>query len=531
MVETAADRRLGVFYTPDRLASALTRWALQDGATRVLDPSCGDGRFVLAAASLLAGADGSVVGVDVDRDAVEALRAQRVPGVELHVGSFFDESFLRRGGRPFGAVVGNPPYVRHHWQDEAAREQARECVANAGVTLSRLADLWASFVVHATQRVALDGRLALVLPISATHADYATEVWAFLKRNFGSVDLLVLQDRAFEHAREQVVLLLASHRGGSTPVVRTAVARNIGDVEVRLALTDGGGPLTEAAPEGVAGWKWNLLPVGTRQLWAELRTAPPVRPLGRCATVRIGMVTGANRFFIRRPDDPILGEDGVTSRAVISSSRVLTTAVWRRADERASRAARGRGRVLVLDPALEPSGALAALLSSAKARKLDQRHHCSLREPWWALRDLDVSDAFLGYMGTRPHSIVRNAAGTLCTNAVHRIEWARPTSRRGALVSSWSSLFRMSAELGGRHYGGGVLKLEPAAVKRLPLVPIADVGAVLAEVDAAARAAGQPAATAIADRAIAEALGVTAKDIRRLTAGAEILATARRVPR
>lgn len=531
MARTEASRRLGVFYTPDRLAIALTRWALLDGATRVLDPSCGDGRFVLAAASELAGTGGTVVGIDVDRDAIAALRAQKVPGVELHAGSFFDIATGAGAAAPFGAVIGNPPYVRHHWQDESVRKRALERVARAGVVLSGQADLWASFAVHAAQHVALDGRLALVLPISATHADYADSLWTFLRRSFGTVELVVLQDRAFENAREQVVLLLASHRGGATSSVHTAVARTISDVEARLALGDSVRRATGGSPEGVAAWKWNLLPAATRQLWTELHSADPVQPLGRCASVRIGTVTGANGFFVRDPDDPILNAHGVESQEVVSSSRALTTALWGAAKERAVRPKKGVGKLLVLSPSLVPSGRLKALLRDAEADGLHQRHHCRIRDPWWALRDLHAPDAFLGYMGSSPHALVHNTDQALCTNAVHRIDWTQRISRRGAVASSWSSLFRLSAELWGRHYGGGVLKLEPAAAKRLPIIPDSSVGDSLARVDAAARTSGRAAAATIADRAIAKALGISARDIRRLIDGGDLLAAARRVPR
>jgi adenine-specific DNA-methyltransferase len=217
MGDLVAARRLGVYYTPDDIALGLTRWALAGGATRVLDPSCGDGRFIRAAATLLADAAGpDVVGIDVDEAAVRALRAQYVRGVRLDARSFFDLPPVACQGAPFGAVVGNPPYVRHHWQDSAVLESARNRAAEAGVTLSGLADLWAYFVIHATQHVALDGRLSLVLPVAATQAEYAQDVWNFVQHNFSHVELLVLQDRAFEHAREQPVVLLASGRRGAT---------------------------------------------------------------------------------------------------------------------------------------------------------------------------------------------------------------------------------------------------------------------------------------------------------------------------
>jgi adenine-specific DNA-methyltransferase len=531
MGDLVAARRLGVYYTPDDIALGLTRWALAGGATRVLDPSCGDGRFIRAAATLLADAAGpDVVGIDVDEAAVRALRAQYVRGVRLDARSFFDLPPVACQGAPFGAVVGNPPYVRHHWQDSAVLESARNRAAEAGVTLSGLADLWAYFVIHATQHVALDGRLSLVLPVAATQAEYAQDVWNFVQHNFSHVELLVLQDRAFEHAREQPVVLLASGRGGSTTAIQTAVVRTVADLLGRLDVPVVG-DAEPAVPEGIVKWKWNMLPVGTRRLWSELHAAPEVRSLGRCAVVRIGTVTGANALFIRRAGDPLLDEPGVAPRPVVTSSRVLKTAVWRTVDDRATGERRGGGRLLVIDPASKPSGRLRATLDAAETEDVHERHHCGGRDPWWGLRDLDAPDAFLGYMGTNPHSLVRNASGALCTNAIHRITWKRRGSLRGAVVASWSSLFRLSAELYGRHYGGGVLKIEPSAAKRLPIVPSGTLANALAEIDASLRMEQRRTALRLADKRVAAVLGATPSDLRRLGEAAEALAAVRRIPR
>ena len=36
----------GAYYTPGDVAAALVRWAVREGADTLLDPSCGDGRFI-----------------------------------------------------------------------------------------------------------------------------------------------------------------------------------------------------------------------------------------------------------------------------------------------------------------------------------------------------------------------------------------------------------------------------------------------------------------------------------------------------
>ena len=36
----------GAYYTPPDVAAALVRWVVRTGRERLLDPSCGDGRFL-----------------------------------------------------------------------------------------------------------------------------------------------------------------------------------------------------------------------------------------------------------------------------------------------------------------------------------------------------------------------------------------------------------------------------------------------------------------------------------------------------
>ena len=62
-VPTATKVR-GGYYTPAALADYLCRWAIRNRSDRVLEPSCGDGSFVSAAAPLL-GDDGSITAVEI----------------------------------------------------------------------------------------------------------------------------------------------------------------------------------------------------------------------------------------------------------------------------------------------------------------------------------------------------------------------------------------------------------------------------------------------------------------------------------
>jgi adenine-specific DNA-methyltransferase len=86
----------------------------------------------------------------------------------------------------------------------------------------------------------------------------------------------------------------------------------------------------------------------------------------------------------------------------------------------------------------------------------------------------------------------------------------------------YNSLTLLSAELEGRSYGGGVLKLEPTEAERLLLPPLApELAGLLPAVDRAIRARDVEAAADLVDPVVLTSLGLSADEIG-------VLRTARR---
>src|SRR4051812_37786254 len=120
-----ARKARGAFFTPPGIAQFLSDWAIaNDPAARVLDPTCGDGVFLLAAGERLRalGADRTAIrtqlsGVDVHVPSLDQARAyldeDRLDATLLH-SDFFNVMTPAQMGAQVGwqdAVVGNPPFV------------------------------------------------------------------------------------------------------------------------------------------------------------------------------------------------------------------------------------------------------------------------------------------------------------------------------------------------------------------------------------------------------------------------------------
>jgi hypothetical protein len=109
-------KSLGAWYTPSDLVDTVTGhvlddfarvWRGQDRPVRVVDPACGDGRFLDAVrvALHLQGYTVEAVGCDVDADALAAIDHPAIRTVHA------DALAHDWGGERFDIVIGNPPFL------------------------------------------------------------------------------------------------------------------------------------------------------------------------------------------------------------------------------------------------------------------------------------------------------------------------------------------------------------------------------------------------------------------------------------
>ena len=531
-----AKRLLGAYYSPEPYARALVRWSLGGKVGTVLDPSYG-GCAMLRVAVEEVDALGAerptdlVFGSDIDtRTARWAahLVSLGVPPEHLREADFLaltpgDELPL------VSAVCGNPPYVRHHWLKGAARTKAAAAAAAAGVQLSGRASLWAYFAVHAARFVLPGGRMALLLPGAVTQVDYAQAVLSYLEERFDDVLVVRIRERLFEDAQEETVALLAS---GARVTGRRTLSRHedVDDLSGLERLLAEPPPL--AAPsmepvEGIADWKLRAVPAECLTVLSRVLADDVVHPLRKVARLALGTVTGANKVFVlteketsefdvRAHTVPVVARSAWLDGPVLTSSGLA----------KASAGARSRLLTLPSTFRLDRRTRLGRHLAAAEVDEVHTRHHCQ-REPWWALGNVPVPDAFLPYTMAGPRGIALNMAAAASTNTVHQVWWrGTPTLevQRARVLTTWSTLGRACAELYGRHYGGGVLKLELGSAGRLPVVETL----VVADAEWAECQHDPTQARAIADAALLRAgIGLTERHLRVMNDAAEALAAAR----
>jgi len=137
----------GGYYTPDAIAHFLSKWAIRRPDDRILEPSCGNGTFLQAAAERLRslGAPSAqiaraIVGFEIDvLEAAKAVSRLKPLGVGLKQAriyplDFFSEKAQVAASGEFDAVLGNPPFIRYQNFPEEQRDRALELMRDVGCT-------------------------------------------------------------------------------------------------------------------------------------------------------------------------------------------------------------------------------------------------------------------------------------------------------------------------------------------------------------------------------------------------------------
>lgn len=178
---TSASKLRGQYYTPEGLVRRIFERLDLDPESRVVDPACGDGRFLAGALEELRRRFpaetperwlGQIQGWDINPEAVGEARHRLAAVVRTLWGAAVSESSLgvhradrlATGERPAArrlVVVGNPPYVEAKRLDARQKAELRQRYPEA---LDGAPDLYLYFLQMGLDWLRPGDQLALVLP-------------------------------------------------------------------------------------------------------------------------------------------------------------------------------------------------------------------------------------------------------------------------------------------------------------------------------------------------------------------------------
>lgn len=138
----------GKIYTPEKIVDLMIS-NLDIKNMKVLEPSCGDGNFVV---KLLDSKE--LVAQDIDQDALHKMKARcNFEGK--------NEDFLKSDiNEKFDLIIGNPPYIRIQDLSEEARKQIKEFET----CKSGSVDIYYAFIEQSLKKLNKNGILKFIIP-------------------------------------------------------------------------------------------------------------------------------------------------------------------------------------------------------------------------------------------------------------------------------------------------------------------------------------------------------------------------------
>jgi adenine-specific DNA-methyltransferase len=481
----------GGFYTKPEIADFLVRWVSKKNPRSVLEPSCGDGVFIESLRrkniSSLEVGFGCEIEPDEAEKAKEKTRKWKAVDFDIHTGDFLKwYLFNQHQPRKFDAVLGNPPFVRYQYLNHEQQILAEKLFVSFGLPFTKHTNAWVPFVIASAAMLSPGGRLAMVVPSEILHIPHARSLRRFLADTCSKILLIDPEELWFDKALQGVVLLLVEKKTHANESSQGVAIERIRDQkaleEDPERFFNRGDFINGISLEGK--WMSVFLTPKERAILSSLRDSEKALAFKDVADVDVGIVTGANKFFL--VSDEIVEKYGLQSWAypMFGRSEYVSGVIYKKSDHLRNKENGLPTNFLWLDVKDRDAfpQPVRNYLNIGEEEGLTRRFKCRTRTPWYIVPSVYLAPVA---MLKRAHNIPRlvlNQANAFTTDTAYRIK-PRGLETRDLVFRFVNSLTCLTAELEGRHYGGGVLELVPTEIERLLLPNFAGTKEQLADLD------------------------------------------------
>jgi predicted RNA methylase len=476
-LKTASERnKWGQFATPTALALSLARYAhtlLGNQAVRFLDPAIGTGSFYSALREVFPPENIEAArGVELDPlFASAAMELWAEQGLRITQGDFTRQPLP---DRRYNLVIANPPYVRHHHLTGEDKDRLKAKLSQSlHLEMSGLAGLYCYFMLLCHDWMEEQGLAIWLIPSEFMDVNYGSTV-----RRYLTEQVTLLHIHRFCPTDAQFTDALVS-----SAVVVFRKSPSPPDHSARFSF---GGSIEAPETEVLV----VLDKLRESQKWTQFPANPSIfkaddLKLGDIFSIKRGLATGSNSFFIlteaeaekwqipRKFLKPILpGPRNLTNDIVESSPNGLPTV---------------SPLLFLLDcDATEEEirqnwPRFYEYIQQGRAQEIDIAYIASHRTPWYSQENRPPAPFLCTYMGRsrngkHPFRFIWNRSQATAHNVYLMLYPKGPL--RDLLnehPESAAQIFETLQNIGperfiseGRVYGGGLHKVEPKELAKIP---------------------------------------------------------------
>ncbi|MGJ8529399.1 HsdM family class I SAM-dependent methyltransferase [Maritalea sp.] len=461
----------GGYYTPDDLARFLARWVSPNAGSRILEPSCGDGAFLSAIATQHRSA--TVTAFELSPEEAQKANSRALQSgltdCTVHQEDFLGWALEAKGAQ-FDAILGNPPFIRYQYLPAKFQQNAEQIFNRLDCKFTKHTNAWVPFVLASLDLLRPGGRLAMVVPSEIVHVMHAQSLRTYLGEQCRRIVIVDPQEIWFEGTLQGAVLLMAEKK--KTP---TSHGEGLGIQRVAgRAFLNKDPEVMFNTPQAINGrtvqgkWTRALVPPATLEILDKVEASNDFCRFNEAAKVDVGIVTGANKFFL--VTDDVVQRYGLQKWAhpMFGRSDHCPGVIYD-GEQHTRNAASGKPtNFLWLDSSVEDSVEGREYIQSGENENFHKRYKCRIRKPWYTVPSVHATEVGMLKRSHDTPRLIHNRIGAYTTDTAYRIRALRGTAQ-SLVYGFFNSLTALSAELEGRHYGGGVLELVPSEIEKLLL--------------------------------------------------------------
>ena len=462
-------KQTGAYYTPAFIADFMVRHIqrmLNPGrALTILEPSVGDGAFITALMDRNFPI-GEVTAVDINSSELNKVK-QKVEE-QVFQSKFVKGDFLfyNAQGQSFSLVIGNPPYIKKSFLSVEQIQQCRQIHEQAGLASYSIKNIWTAFLLKSIQLLDDTGILAFVLPAELLQVKFAEELRKYLRSSFARLEILTFDNLLFECKGQDTVVLFAYKQSEE----RGLFFANIKDYNFDREILFQQNNFIENNQV-----KWNHCTLSVSELEFIYKLKNRLQPISFYCDSKPGIVTAANDYFIINAEvEKLYGLQEYTKPIIqrglfINGSAVFTDQHYKQLEDSGKPV-----KIICFKDSdaekIEKQEKIRTYLKIGEEKEYPGGYKCKKRKHWFVIPN--ISEPGEGLFFKRSHyypKLVKNEANILVTDSAYKINMKNGYAINDLVYSFYNSLTLLFAELGGRHYGGGVLELTPLEFKSLPL--------------------------------------------------------------
>lgn len=493
IITVEEQKKLGKYETPKNIAEFIVEWAIRSSNDLILEPCVGSGILFFKAIQQLERFQLSnmeacrrVYGVDIDSIAVKKI-TQKLDLEKIEKSNVICMDFLRTTPNKelplVTAIICNPPYTRHQYLDEDYKEEiAKKIEENISSKLSRQSGLYTHFLIHASQFLKEKGRMVFVLPSSFLDVNYGVALKKFLINNFKIIALLLFPKERllFPKVLTTTCILFLEKKNHKKNIVKFLKIKSVVNSENLLEVINSPNLLNE---ELITITKINQSSLNPMKKWSHyfghgIQRENGLIRLGVIAKVKRGIATGANSFFTLSDEE--VQEFEIEQRflkSVLTKARDAPFFDFTKRDFH--ELLKNGKKVWLVSSDLEKEKLqgtkLLEYIEKGEIKKFHHRYLTRKRRIWYSSEKRTPSPIIFTYMSRKRPRFILNEARTLVLNNFHlvypedkKMESKVKIKALLAYLNSEQVLSRL--ENVGRIYAGGLLKVEPKELEKLPVI-------------------------------------------------------------